>query len=182
MRKLIVTMALVIGACGGTTTTTTEALVATTVGEPTSSTSAAPDPLVPEGCSLIDGARLGEMLPLGEPLDLLDEDAKYELLCVFTAVGEGIDQSVIIQVEAVADNPEDHFTTPSGDLQSPIEIGGKAGVGTGRGSLRLLLTEDKGLTVSVLINSISSDGTIPSNGVYLSIRDEVAEYLVDVLG
>lgn len=187
VRLLAVTGMLAMGgvACSGTPAATTEPLLATTP-PPNSSTApgstgvpaTAAVPLVPAGCAAFDGTELGELSPLQQPLDLIQESSGAgSLVCNFIGVADGLDTGVRIEVDLLVDHPEGHFVTP-GQVESPVQIAGLAGVGSGRGNLRLQLDDTRGLTLAVTIRALSSKATLPRDREYLDLRDAIAAYLV----
>lgn len=188
MRRFIALTAL-LAACSSTVTTTEPLIDAATAAPPTTAsatttppgTSPAP-PLVPSGCDTWDAATLTDLSPITNPLALIENTSTADkLVCNFIGVSDGIDTGIRIEIERVADQPNGHYTT-AGGFESELELAGKRGVGSGRGLIRLLLDEDKGLTLAVTIRSLSSDGTIPRDGAFLDIRDAIATYLVRELG
>lgn len=155
-------------------------------GTNTGVTTAAPvasdeSPLVAEGCGVFDPIELGRLTSLGLPLALVQEDSRPDALtCSFVGTADDIDASVRVEVRDLASRADGYYRT-AGEFESPLEVGGFAGVGTGRGSLRAELHEIGGLTVTVGIRTLSADARSVSDGEHLDIRDAVAAYVVDRL-
>ncbi|NND03391.1 MAG: hypothetical protein HKN91_11445 [Acidimicrobiia bacterium] len=176
-------------ACGSAVTTTEQLLDAsTTAATSTTATAAstAPEtsqaaPLISAGCNSFDSLALTDLSPIDNELALLEDSSTADsLVCNFVGVQDGLDTGIRIEVERVADQPEGHYVTP-GQVESPVELAGYSGVGSGRGLIRLQLSEDIGVTIAVTIRSLSSSATIPRDGAFLDIRDAVATYVAGQL-
>ena len=155
-----------------------------TSAAPTSSlvtTSAAPGEIVPGGCARFDLGVLGELTGVGVPLAVIQEDSTgNRLICSVNGSGNERDANVRIEVQPLAMRREGFFRT-AGEFESPIVIDTTAGVGTGRGSLRAQLDDERGLTLTVTLRTRSgAQGTI-RDGDYLDIRDAVAGEVVSRL-
>ena len=150
--------------------------VSTTLGSITGAGDEARDepPLVPGGCDNFDGATLAEFSPIERPLTLVESHSdSASLTCSFVAT----DGAVRVVVGLRSAHRESFFTTAA-ESESAIEIAGRPGVGTGRGTLRIQLDDRRGMTVAVTIRALSSSATAPRDGEYLSIRDAIAAYLI----
>ncbi len=139
-------------------------------------------PLVPGGCDNFDGVILAAFSPIERPLTLVESRSDSEnLTCNFVGTDGGLDTAVRIVVELRSAHRESFFTTAA-EFESAIEIAGRPGVGTGRGTLRIQLDDRRGMTLAVTIRALSSSASAPRDGEYLSIRDAIATYLIDGLG
>lgn len=138
-------------------------------------------PLVPDGCDNFDGAILAGFSPIELPLALVESRSEPErLTCNFVGTDGSLDTAVRVVVELLSAHRESFFTT-AGELESAIEIAGRVGVGTGRGTLRVQLDDRRGMTLAVTIRALSSSARAPRDGEYLSIRDAIAAYLIERL-
>jgi len=130
---------------------------------------------------LFDGVELGELSPLDRPLALIEDTSiATRLTCNFVGTTGELDTGIRVEVELVSAHPDGHFTEP-GEFESAITIGLTAAVGTGRGTLRAQLDDERGMTLEVTIRALTSLAVPPRDGEFLEIRDRVAAYLIDRL-
>lgn len=184
---IVVLLLLATGCDAGSVGSPTEApstagpsLSTTTTAGP--STTAAPErSLVEGGCSRFGGAELGVLTGLAVPLSLIQDDAGPTVVrCSFVGTAEDVDANVRIEVVPVGSRSPGYWTTP-GQGESPVSFADIAGVGTGRGSLRLELPGVGGVTLSVTIRALTDDAPSLRDGEHLAVRDDVARYVIDRL-
>lgn len=118
------------------------------------------------------------ILPIELPLTLVEwRSEPGNLTCSLIGTDGGLDTAVRSVVELRGAHRESFFATAA-EFESVIEIAGRPGVGTGRGTLRIQLDQRRGMTLSVTIRALSSSATAPRDGEYLSIRNAIASYVI----